>query len=142
MNNAITKYISIALLGISAVMAALFFLDMITENPYIIWTYILAGIAVVFSIAFSIARIFTSKKAARSSLISLGIVAVIILLGYVLASGEILTFSGYEEFYYEDNSMDPHVFSKLVGTGIYMMYIFGIVAIVSMIYSEISKIFK
>lgn len=142
MNSAITRYVSIALLGISAILGALFYLDIITENLFLIWAYLLFGIAIIFTLVFSIMGIFTNKRAAKRSLVTIGIIAVIILLGYIFASGEILTFIGHEKFFYEDNSMDPHMFSKLVGTGLYTMYIFGIVAILSMIYSEVSKLFR
>lgn len=145
MDSAITRYISIllyVLLGISALLGALFYTEVITENLFLVWTYILFGIAAVATLIFSIAGLFISSKAAKRSLVSIGIIAVIVLLGYILASGEILTFIGYEKFFYEDNSMDPNVFSRLVGTGLYTMYIFGIVAILSMIYSEVSKLFR
>jgi magnesium-transporting ATPase (P-type) len=145
MSSAITKYISIlfyVLMGISALLGALFYLDLTSENLFLIWTYILFGGAAIATFIFSIVGLFMNQKAAKRSLVSFGIVAVIILVGYILASGEILTFSGYEEFFYENNSMDPNVFSKLVGTSLYTMYIFGIVAIVSMFYSEISKLFR
>jgi len=145
MDSAVTRYISIllyVLMGISALLGALFYTEIITENLFLVWTYVLLGIAAVTTLIFSFAGIFMSKRAAKRSLLSIGIIAVIILLGYILGSGEIPVFIGYEKFFYEDNSMDPHVFSRLVDTGLYTMYIFGIVAILSMIYSEVSKIFR
>jgi multisubunit Na+/H+ antiporter MnhF subunit len=145
MSGSITRFISILLysmMGISALLAILFYVGAITEEPFLVWAYILFGIAALTTISFAFAGIFATKKAAKSSLIYLGVVVAIILLGYILASGEILTFSGHEEFFYENNSMDPHVFSRIVGTAIYTMYIFGIVAVVSMLYSEVSKLFK
>lgn len=146
MDSAITKYISIllyALLGISVLLGIYFYLDKETVTPIIIiWTYILFGIGAVSTIVFSLMGLFISKKAAKRSLVSIGVIAVIVLLGYLFASGEVLQFPGHEKFFYEEDSMDPNAFSRIVGTGLYTMYIFGIVAILSMIYSEVSKLFK
>ena len=145
MSGSITRFISILLysmMGISALLGILFYVGTITEEPFLVWTYILFGIAAISTLVFSIMGVFMSKKAAKRGLVSLGVFVVIILLAYILADDEILTFIGYEKFFYEDISMNPNAFSRIVGTGLYTMYIFGIVAILSMIYSEVSKLFK
>ncbi len=67
---------------------------------------------------------------------------VVVLVAYLVASPEIYKFPGYEKFYYEDNAMDPNTFSRYVDTALWTMYILMGLAVVSVLYAEISKMFK
>lgn len=129
----IVSIISYILVGISAIFGVLFYANVITENSFIIWAYILLGLATSITLIFAIINIFKSKENAKKSLISLLIVAVLVFVSYLLASPSIPHFLGYEEF-----NITPGV-SRFVGTGLYMTYISGILAFLSIIYSEISS---
>ena len=131
--NKIISIISYVLLGISAILGVLFYGDVITEEPFIIWAYILMGLATAITLIFSVVNIFKSKENAKKSLISILFVGVLLLVSFLLASSSIPHFIGYEDF-----NITPGV-SKFVGTGLYMTYICGTLAFLSIIYSEISS---
>ncbi|MCK5823039.1 MAG: hypothetical protein KAG95_03485 [Bacteroidales bacterium] len=131
--NKIVSIVSYFLLGLSALLGVLFYAHVITEEPFIIWAYILLGLAVAITLIFSIANIFQSKENAKKSLIFILIAGVLLLISFLLASSSIPHFLGYEAF-----DITPGV-SKFVGTGLYMTYICGALAFLSIIYSEISS---
>ncbi|MBE9466965.1 MAG: hypothetical protein IMY72_01435 [Bacteroidetes bacterium] len=130
--NKIVSIISYVLMGISVILGVLFFGDVITENPFIIWAYILLGLAVAITLIFSVVNIFKSKENAKKSLISILLAGVLLLISFFLASSSIPHFFGWETF-----DITPGV-SRFVGTGLYMTYICGAIAVLSIIYSEIS----
>lgn len=145
MDSALNKVISLilyTLMGISVIISGLFYFDFISENLFIIWAYILIGIATLTALGFAVSGIFTSSKSAKNSLIPFAVAVVLIFVAYLIASDEVLVFQGYEKFFYEDNSMDPNVFSKLIGTGLMTTYSLGILALISIFYTEISKMTK
>ena len=134
--NKIVSIISYVLLGISVILGVLFYVHVITEEPFIIWAYILLGLAAAITLIFSVVNIFKSKENAKKSLISILLVGVLLLVSFLLASSSIPHFFGSEDF-----DITPGV-SKFVGTGLYMTYICGALAFLSVIYSEISSAFK
>ncbi len=129
----ILSIISDVLVGVSTLLGILFYANVITENPFIIWAYILLGLAVGLTLFFSIVNVFQSKENAKKSLISILIVGVLVFISYLLASPSIPHFLGYEAFNI------THGISRFVGTGLYMSYICGTLAFLSVIYSEISS---
>ncbi|MCK4661680.1 MAG: hypothetical protein KAT68_02345 [Bacteroidales bacterium] len=138
----IITIISIVLMGVSALLGLLFYIGVITEEPFIIWAYILVGTGAIAILVFSVMNIFSNKKAAKGSLIGLLFVAVLLFISYLLASDEILIFMGSEQFFEEGGAISPNTFSKLVGTGIYSMYVLFVLAFASAIYVEIASFFK
>lgn len=127
----ILPIISYLLLGISTLLGILFYANVITENPFIIWTYFLLGLAVALTLVFSIINIFQSKENAKRSLIYLILVGALVLISYLFASPSIPHFFGYQSF-----NITPGV-SRFVGTGLYMTYICGTLAVLAILYSEI-----
>jgi small-conductance mechanosensitive channel len=109
-------------------------------NTNLIWTYILlalgAGIAVIAAILHTV----TDAAAAKRSLISLGFLVVVALIAYLLASDAMPTFHGVEE-YIADGTLTPRV-SKLIGTGLYATYILLFLAVLGMVVSSVSRLFK
>ncbi len=132
----IVSIISYILLGVCAILGIFFYTNVITENPFIIWAYILLGLAASIALIFSIINIFQSKENAKNSLIYLLIVGVLLFISYLLASSSIPHFFGSDAF-----NITAGV-SRFVGTGLYMMYICGILAFLSVIYSEVSSAFR
>ena len=131
--NKIVSIVSYVLVGISVVLGILFYAHVITEEPFIIWAYILLGLTTAITLIFSFINIFQSKENAKKSLISILVIGALLFISFLLASSSIPQFFGSEDF-----NITPGV-SKFVGTGLYMTYICGILAFLSVIYSEISS---
>ena len=107
-----------------------------TLDMFIGWAYILMGIAAVAAILFPIVRMFTRPKEAVKSLLSFAVVAVVVLIAYFLADDKVLHIVAY------DGADNVPGTLKFAGTMLWSAYllIFGVIA--SILYVEISKIFK
>ena len=149
----ITQVLYWALLAISVLLIVLFYVkngDINPDDPFpkqmtdfggilnifIIWTYILIGLAVFVTLIFPIGNMIVNPKSGLKTLISIVIVAALLFVGYQLASDVELILPGYT-----GNDNVPEIL-KLTGMGIYMMYFMLGGAILAMVYSSISKIFK
>ncbi|MBL4715335.1 MAG: hypothetical protein JKX95_01775 [Bacteroidia bacterium] len=99
---------------------------LITGGLYL--SYMFLAVAALGAIVFPIIQIAKNPKGAMSSII--GVTAILIIFGisYVLASNEAI--SKFEANY------------KMVGAAIISMYVLGIGAIGSIVYVEVSKMFK
>ncbi|MBL4655722.1 MAG: hypothetical protein COC01_08780 [Bacteroidetes bacterium] len=99
---------------------------LITGGLYL--SYMFLAVAALGAVAFPIIQMAKNPKGARSSII--GVVAILIIFGisYIMASDEPI--SKFEANY------------KMVGGAIISMYILGIGAIGSIVYVEVSKMFK
>ena len=103
----------------------------------IAWGYILLLIAAITAVVFPVVyAIVHPANLVRSLLVLVG-VAVMILLAYLLSSGETMEIIGYSG---TDNS-NPSVL-KLIDTGLIFMYFVLGLALLSILYAEISKYFK
>ena len=131
------------LAGISVVLAILFFAGgTVTEGTGLLtdeeprftalnltWAYILFISAAVLTLLFSIHYIITHPKALKGALISLVVGVVLVGVAYVLASDVPVGDSASEEVTVST--------LKWVGTGLYVTYILGGLAILGIIVSEI-----
>ncbi|MFP4023943.1 MAG: hypothetical protein ACLFVR_05395 [Thiohalospira sp.] len=142
--NKILRIVLIILLAVSAVMGILFYSggedisgQPVYTNTFIVWAYILTGIAIVFAIIFPIFQMIKNPKAAVKSLLGLLVVAVVIFVAYAVASGEKLGITNPELMKY-----DVPGTLKYAGTLLNSVYFLAGLAILSMIYSEVSKMFK
>ena len=98
-------------------------------------TIIMLVIATFVIIIFSVIQMINNKKAATKTLLTVGGLLVVLGLSYyILSSDEVL--SSYQK-YDIDN-----ITSKIVGMGIWSFYILSIIAIGSIIISEISNKFS
>lgn len=152
MDNTIRKTISIilyVLMGISVVLVALFYFGKLVpgtegtnmEEPVItgkilIWAAILVIITAGLALIFPIINLVANPKSAKSGLFILLGVAVLIFIAYSLSSNEVLKIPGYTG---TDNVPGT---LKIAGTGLFTTYILAGLAVLSILYSEISKIFK
>jgi hypothetical protein len=100
-------------------------------NYGIIICYILLGVAVAAAVIFPILQLAQNPKGAKGALIGIGLLAVVIGISYALASD---VNPSKMEITADD--------AKKVGVGLYAVYILGAVAIISMVYSEVSKMIK
>ena len=149
----LTQVLYWALLAVSVLLIVLFYVKNGDVNPddpfpkqmtdfggilniFIYWAYVLVGLAVFFTLIFPIGNMIVNPKSGLKTLISLVIVAGLLFVGYQLASDTIMNLPGYTG---KDNVPET---LKLTGMGIYMMYFMLGGAILAMVYSSISKIFK
>lgn len=102
------------------------------------WAYILFIFTAVAAVVFPLFNLVTNVKALLRTLMILAGAAVLILLSYfVFAADTPIDIIGYTG---TDNS-DPGTL-KMVGTSLFMTYILFGLTILSILYSEIAKIFK
>ncbi|MFO8234263.1 MAG: hypothetical protein R6U04_02490 [Bacteroidales bacterium] len=139
------RILGLALLAISAVLAVLFYAGPETtgaagEYPVytqqiLVWAAILAGIAGLSALGFQLVNMIIHPKKARGSLVGIVILAILVLIGYGLASSDPLTFA-------KANPNNVPQTLKQVGTGLITMYILLGLGILSIIFTELSKTFK
>ena len=111
-------------------------------DAFLNWAIILIFVGALAAFVFPIINMITNPASSKKGFISIGVVIVVLIAAYLLSSDEIVKFNGYEKFFYENNSMDANSFSKYVGTGLWTMYIFGVLSVVAILYAEIAKFFK
>jgi len=105
-------------------------------NFYIVWSYILVGIAVVFSVVFPIFRMISNPKSGIKTLASIVIIAAVFFIAYQLGSGTILDLPAYKG---PDNIPSR---LKLTDMAIFTMYVLLAGALVAMLFSSLRRLFK
>jgi hypothetical protein len=109
-------------------------------NSNLIWAYILLVFGVGVIILAGLYHMITDIHAAKKGLISLVFLGAVALISYLLASDEIPQFVGVQK-YIDNGTLTPQV-AKLVDTGLYATYILLGLAILSIVFSSISRLFK
>jgi len=109
-------------------------------NSNLLWAYILLIFGVGVIILAGLYHMITDINAAKKGLISLVFLGAVALVAYLLASDEIPQFVGVQK-YIDNGTLTPQV-AKLVDTGLYATYILLGLAILSIVFSSISRIFK
>jgi hypothetical protein len=135
MNNKLFSIILMTLLGLSAVLSILFFAGIVSEGLLITWCYILFGIATVTAIVFPLITMAQNPKGAKNALIGVVALVVVIAIGYALAGSE-------ESYTIDGKLLADASTSKLSEAGLIAFYIMGAVAIITIIYTEVSKMLK
>ena len=151
--NKTGKIVSIILWSLLAVSAVLIIIMMmnITENETdatmgtwintnLIWAYILMAVGAGVAIVAGLFHMASDMKAAKKGLISLAFLVAVALVAYLLASDEIPQFIGVQKFI-NDGTLTAQV-AKLVDAGLYATYILLALAILSILFSGVTRIFK
>lgn len=103
-------------------------------EPFIYIAYATLIIILIFVLVFVIKNLFSNAASLKSTLLGIGIFAAILLISWVLATGE------------ETPMRDGEVLSasgaRLVETGIYAFYILAVIAVGAMVFSGIKKLAK
>lgn len=140
----ILRIVLIVLLAISALITLLFYAggEEIVGQPkytqlFIVWAYILTGLAVGFAVIFPVIQMITNPKNAKKGLLGIVALAVFVFVAYAMSSTEILGITNPELAHYDVPST-----LKYAGTMINSIYILAGIAIVSMVWTEVAKIFK
>lgn len=100
-------------------------------NIGLIIAYILILIALITSLAFPLVQTFGNIKAAKGSLLGLGLILVIFLLSYIVSPADTGPF--YDRF-----GVSPKL-SKLIGGGLVASYLFFFGAAASILYASVTK---
>ena len=103
-------------------------------TPFIYIAYAAFAVAIIFVIGFIIKNIFTSGSSIKGTLIGLGAFLAVVLISYVLASGE--------ETPLRDGGTLSASGARWVEAGIYAFYILAVVAVGAMIFSGVKKLAK
>ena len=103
-------------------------------NYGIILTYILLAVAAITAIGFPIKHIITHPKKAKEVGVAIGGLFAVYLIATLLASDEVT--EHYAKFGVTET------ISKQVGTGLFLLYILGAGAIITILYSEATKMLK
>ena len=140
------KIILSSLLVISAVMFAMLYIGGNVEgaaldtpkfiDAFIIWMYILVAISIIITLGFEGFNTFKNPKKAFRTLISLGILVLVILISYFLADSTPLKMIGYTG---TDNVPSMLILADMFIFTTYL--IFGI-AIILVLYAEFSRMFR
>lgn len=135
MNNKLYRIILTSLLGISALISALFFVDVVSEGLLIFLCYVLFAIAAVAAIVFPIIIMIQNPKGAKNALIGVIVMALVFGIGYALSTGK--------EFYTVNGILLANTTeSRWSEAGLIAFYIMGGCSIITVIYAEVSKMFK
>lgn len=130
------SYLSYVLLGISAILGALYYMDVLSEGPFLAWSYILVITAAVTAVLFPLFFFITNIRKRIYTLFGVLAIGVIVLISYLMGSGEVLNITGYTG---PDNIPST---LKLTDMGLYTMYFMFFVAFVSIVFTEILSYFK
>ena len=147
--NKLTLILLWVLMGLTAIFAVIFFLGGVvpgTEgtryeepkitNSFIIYAYVLFGIAILITLFFTVRNFVLNPKGLRLSLIALGIAVVLIGIAALLADNTVLDLPHYKG---KDNV--PRTLF-LTDVGLYLAYFLLALSFLAIIYSVISRYFK
>jgi hypothetical protein len=123
------------LLAISALLAILFFVDVITDDILIYWGYFLLILTAAITIIFPIVFLILNPRNSIKIFIALGLMVIIAIISYSLSQVD------FTEFQLEKLKTTATT-SKNVGAGLIFTYILAGLTVLSIIYASISKIFK
>jgi|SRR5690554_4497389 len=123
--------------AVLALVGVVFLVMILSDNTSVIPTYltvayITLGVAIVFTLLFSVTQLFKNPEALKKTLMSLGLFLAVVLISFFMSTGEAVEKAGIE--------IISEYGSKWVGAGLYTFYILAIVAIGLMIYSGVKKL--
>jgi hypothetical protein len=123
------------LLAISALLAILFYLDVVSDDLLIYWGYFLVIFTAVITILFPLVHLITSPRSSIKIFIGIGVMVVLAIVAYSLST------VGMTDLQLEKLEVTAAT-AKYVGAGLIFTYILAALAVLSIIYAGISKIIK
>ena len=144
------KIIKIALVVIGLIGAVLWFMLPESEMPtaeaagngalnaMFLITYILLGIAIVFSLVFALKNLFSSPASLKKSLFVIVGFLLVVGIGFVLASGTDVSIQEMAE----RGIPTTETTVKRIGAGINVFFILTIIAVGAMIWGGVRKMTK
>ena len=104
------------------------------------WMYVLLFVAVILLVLFAIYQIVTEWQSAKGGLVYIGAVAIMVVIAYLLSSGEYPKFFGVEKFI--ANGTITRVKLKIIDTALFSTYFMFGMAIIALIYTSVTRYFK
>lgn len=138
-NNLISiliKIFSWTMMGISVLLTILFYMGVITENPFIIWAYILTAIAAVLAVVFPVLLFAMYPKNAIKALIAILILGGVLVFGYIFADSTPIVTSVTNADFSNPNVL---VYSDM---GIISTYILFGISLLILVFTGIKGIFN
>ena len=151
-----TKYSKIltiilwVILGISAVLIASLMANISDNsadpvmggwiNSNIVWAYILMVAGAAIALLAGVFQMASDFGSAKKGLLSLAGFAIVAVIAYLLASDAIPQFYGVEKFI-ASGTLNAQV-AKMIDTGLIVTYLLLGIAILSIVWSSVSQIFK
>ncbi len=135
MNNKLYRIILTGLLGLSALISALFFLGVASEGVLITLCYVLFALATIAAIVFPIVNMIQNPKGAKNTLLGLVVMLIVFGISYALSSSE-------EFFTVNGIKLASSTASRYSEAGLIAFYIIGAASIIAVIYAEVTKLFK
>tara|TARA_B110000467_G_C18287431_1_gene462555 strand:+ start:264 stop:602 length:339 start_codon:yes stop_codon:yes gene_type:complete len=99
-------------------------------------TYLMTAGAAIAAIAFPIMFLAKHPEKAKGALMGVGGLLVLVILSYIIASSEVMEFTGSEKFGMTEAS------TKRVGMGLWCFYLLAFGAVGAVLYAELGKLFK
>jgi len=96
--------------------------------------YLLAGLGVILAIVLPLINALSNPKALLGAAVGLIGIAIVFFIGYSISSSEVTTV--YTKFGITESS------SKFIGGALITMYLLVGLALVSIVFTEVNKIFK
>jgi hypothetical protein len=147
--NKLTLILLWVLMGLTAIFALIFFIggavpgtegtryeEPVITNSFIIYAYVLFGIAILISLFFTVRNFVLNPKGLRLSLITLGIAVILVGIAALLADNTVLDLPHYKG---KDNV--PRTLF-LTDVGLFVAYFLLVLAFLAIIYSVTSRYFK
>jgi hypothetical protein len=97
--------------------------------------YILVGIALIAAIILPIINSINDPKSLLGTVVGLVIIAVLFFIGFSIATDEVTNV-------YINNNVTEATTSKMIGGAIITMYILILLALVGIVVTEVTKVFK
>ena len=132
-NSKFYSVLLFSLLGLSAILYLLFAAEVISHGLLLNWCLILFVLAALSAVVFPIVGMVKDFKKAINSMVGVGVLIIIFGIGYSMSN---------EEVYSIGDRVVEGAVSKLSEAGLYTFYVMILLAVGTIIYTEISKAFK
>ncbi len=125
------KYTSLVLIVVSVIFTILFMVAPATKEnmgmvgPFLSWGYVLTGLAIVLSVGLPLIDMLKDPKKMKKTAINFGLVILIFVIAYLLASPEALNVNV--------DPMPTEATWKWTDTGLIMMYILAFAAFAAIV---------
>ncbi|BDX37236.1 hypothetical protein CYCD_05910 [Tenuifilaceae bacterium CYCD] len=136
MISKLTKVLSWIMMGVSLILTVGFYAGKVSEGPYIVWAYILFGIAGFFALIFPIYFFIKNPKDALKTLFGMAVMAGVILIGYLMADATPI----YSPTPNAD--LSNHSVLILTDTGLIATYVLFGVAMFLLLYTGVRNVIR
>lgn len=145
--NLLVKIFTWGLMGVSVIVALVFFFRISNADPsqeaaiaesFILWAFILLGIAAFISVIFPLINFALNPKNATKAIVGLAAVALVFVVGYIMAdTTPIVTAASASNLDFSDPSV-----LRLADTGILATYILFGVAVLALLFTGVRSLTK